>query len=288
MNIESEVLQKHYPFKLNRLELNNGNATNYIDEGEGDPIVMVHGNPTWSFYYRNLVNEFKDRYRVIVPDHMGCGFSDKPQDYEYTLDNHVKNLNALIERLELKNITLVVHDWGGAIGMGHAVTNPANIKKIVIFNSAAFRSQSIPATINLCKMAGIGEFIVRHFNAFAYPATFMAVEKPLPQDVKKAYLLPYGNYHDRVAVANFVKDIPLREDHRTYPTLTNIEENLQHLNCPKLIVWGGKDFCFHKEFFDRWLEFFPDAETMYLDKAGHYVLEDAIDEIIPRLNEFIN
>lgn len=288
MNIESEILQKHYPFKLNRLELADGNATNYIDEGEGDPIVMVHGNPTWSFYYRNLVNEFKERYRVIVPDHMGCGFSDKPQNYEYTLDNHVKNLNTLVKKLGLKNITLIVHDWGGAIGMGHAITNPENIKKIVVFNSAAFRSQSIPATINLCKVAGVGEFIVRHFNAFAYPATFMAVEKALPKDIKRAYLLPYGNYHDRIAVANFVKDIPLDENHRTYPVLANIEKNLGKLNCPKLIVWGGKDFCFHKEFFDRWLDFFPDAETMYLDQAGHYVLEDAIDEIIPRLKQFIN
>ncbi len=288
MNLESESFKKHYPFSQNSLVLESGHTMNYVDEGEGDPIVMVHGNPTWSFYYRQLINEFKAKYRVVVPDHIGCGLSEKPQKYSYTLENHVKNLNALVKKLDLKNITLIVHDWGGAIGMGHAVTDPSNIKKIVILNSAAFLSQSIPPSINLCKLPVVGEFIVRQFNAFAYPATFMAVEKSLPQEIKEGFLLPYGNYHDRVAVSNFVKDIPMNEDHKTYPVLKGIEESLNNLKCPKLVIWGGKDFCFHDEFYNRWLEIYPDAQKLYLQEAGHYLLEDAIEDIIPRLNEFIN
>ena len=287
MNLDSVIFKKHYPFSLNRFEVEGGHAINYIDEGEGDPIVMAHGNPTWSFYYRNIANHFKDRFRVVVPDHLGCGLSDKPQDYSYTLDNHVKNFTNLIQHLGLKNITSIVHDWGGAIGMGYATKYPENIKKIIILNSAAFRSKSIPPTINFCKTPILGNFIIRQFNAFAYPATFMAVEKKLSKEVKEGFLFPYKNYHDRVAVSQFVQDIPMSEGHRTYPVLKDIEDGLKKVTCPKLVVWGGKDFCFHDEFYHRWLEFYPDAKTFYLKDAGHYVLEDALDEILPRMDEFI-
>ncbi|WP_279384383.1 alpha/beta fold hydrolase [Geotalea toluenoxydans] len=123
-------ITKHYPFTGNYLDLN-GLAYHYLDEGSGDPVVMVHGNPSWSFYYRNLVLALRDRYRCIVPDHMGCGFSDKPDDdrYDYTLPRRVDDLERLLDHLQLsKNVTLVVHDWGGMIGMAYAVRHPERIK----------------------------------------------------------------------------------------------------------------------------------------------------------------
>ena len=119
-----------YPFQSHFLNLGENNL-HYLDEGKGDAILMVHGNPTWSFYYRNLVLAFRGHYRCVVPDHLGCGFSDKPQDYNYNLENHIQNLSKLVKFLDLKNITLVVHDWGGAIGMGFATRHPELIKRVV-------------------------------------------------------------------------------------------------------------------------------------------------------------
>jgi haloalkane dehalogenase len=127
VNIPSELKQE-YPFSSHFSSMKN-HKLHYIDEGSGDAILMVHGNPTWSFFYRNLAKHFSKNFRVVVPDHLGCGLSDKPQDYEYTLKNHIDNLEKLVLELGLTNITLVLHDWGGAIGMGLATRNPQLIKK---------------------------------------------------------------------------------------------------------------------------------------------------------------
>ena len=194
-------LQELYPFKNNYMTVE-GNELHYVDEGEGEPILMVHGNPTWSFYYRDLIKEFSTSNRVIAPDHIGCGFSDKPQDYEYMLENHISNIEKLVARLELKDITLVVHDWGGAIGFGLATRHPELIKKVVILNTAAYTCDYIPPQINICRTPLLGEAVIRGFNAFAGPATHMAVEKPLSKNVKKGYLLPYNNYKNRIPRRN--------------------------------------------------------------------------------------
>ena len=131
MNLKDDELKRIYPFKSNYLQIGGINY-HYVDEGESpagaETVLMLHGNPTWSFYYKELILALKDRYRVIVPDHIGCGLSDKPQDYDYTLENHIKNIETLADELGLKNITLAMHDWGGAIGMGFAVNNPDLIK----------------------------------------------------------------------------------------------------------------------------------------------------------------
>lgn len=280
-------LKEEYPFEQNKFNISDKYSINYVDEGDGEPILMVHGNPTWSFYYRNLIKEFSKTNRTIAVDNIGCGLSDKPQDYEYTLDNHINNLEKLVKDLNLKDITLIVHDWGGAIGMGYATRNPNNIKKVVILNTGAFRSNQIPLRISLCRMPIIGEFIVRAFNAFAYPATFMAVTKKLTNTIKKGFLLPYNNYKNRIAVANFVKDIPMTSDHISYETLLNVENKLKDISCKKLILWGRHDFCFDNSFLKKWQEVYPEATTHICETAGHYVLEDAKDETIAKIKEFL-
>ena len=131
-----ESLKKEYPFSSHYLKLQDGLKLHYVDEGNGSPIVMLHGNPTWSFFYRNLIKHFSGSNRVVVPDHMGMGLSDKPQDYQYTLENHINNLETLIANLGLEDITLVVHYWGGAIGFGYATRNLEKVKKVVIMNTA--------------------------------------------------------------------------------------------------------------------------------------------------------
>jgi len=161
-----EALKKGYPFKTPYIDLK-GVKYHYLDEGQGNPLVMLHGNPTWSFYYRRLVLALKDQYRIIAPDHIGCGMSDKPQKYNYRLSQHIDNLDILLNKLNLKDITLVMHDWGGAIGMGWAAKRPDRVKNIVLFNTAAFLSPLIPFRIRICRIPILGDIAIRGLNAFA-------------------------------------------------------------------------------------------------------------------------
>lgn len=284
--MENLGLKKVYPFRSHFLQLGKNNL-HYVDEGQGQPMLMLHGNPTWSFYYRNLIQTFSPKFRTVVPDHIGCGLSDKPQDYEYTLENHIQNAYQLIRFLDLKDIILVVHDWGGAIGFGLATRYPELFSKIVILNTAAYPSDHIPARINLLRQGKFGEWLTRKLNLFAWPATFMTTSKTLPSVIKAGYLMPYDSWENRVAVARFVQDIPMEKTHKTYKTLLDIEKKLKNLKQPKLILWGGKDFCFDRHFFEKWLEIYPDADAHWFAKAGHYVLEDALDEVSSKIWDFI-
>ena len=190
MEITSD-LKELYPFEGNFFD-NNNQRYHYLDEGPKDApvIVMVHGNPTWSFYYRNLVKGLCDKYRVIVPDHYGCGLSDHIDPTLYTLEKRIENLSSLLKHLDLKKYSLVVHDWGGAIGFGHAVDHVSQIEKMVILNTAAFKSKSIPRSIQLCKNSFFGDFLVRYLNGFCYPATFMTTVRKLTAKEKKViYIL---------------------------------------------------------------------------------------------------
>jgi haloalkane dehalogenase len=279
-------LKGEYPFNPH-FHMVEKESLHYVDEGSGEPLVMLHGNPTWSFFYRNLAKYFSQHnYRVVIPDHIGCGLSSKPQDYEYTLEHHITNTLSLIEKLNLKDITLIVHDWGGAIGMGVATRRPDLIKKIVVMNTAAFRSMEIPWRINILRNP-VGEWFIRSFNGFALPATTMAVIKPLPPEVKKGFVLPYSDYQSRIATAKFVRDIPMNDKHPTYKTLAGIEEKLKTLKVPVLILWGEKDFCFTTNFQKRWMEFFPKAKVRTWPDAGHYLVEDKTSEVINEIEIFL-
>ncbi|HVT74541.1 MAG TPA: alpha/beta fold hydrolase, partial [Lacunisphaera sp.] len=168
-------LQAIYPFEPRRYDTGRG-AMSYLDEGRGEEaVVMVHGNPTWSFFYRHLVLGLRERIRCIVPDHLGCGLSDKPQDFNYTLREHVANLRRLLDSLRLRRIHLVVHDWGGPIGLGAVLPRAERLDRVVILNTAAFADTRIPWRIRLCRTPLLGEWLVRGANGFAWPATRMAV-----------------------------------------------------------------------------------------------------------------
>lgn len=275
-----EELKSEYPFEQNTINISDNINMNYVDEGEGEVLLMLHGNPTWSFFYRNLIKEFSKTHRVISPDHIGMGLSSKPQDYNYSLDNHIKNIIKLIEHLSLKNITLVVHDWGGAIGYGVATRMPENIKQIITLNTGAFLSKEIPFSISICKIPHFGEWLVREFNLFAGPATIMAPVIPLPKLIKKGFLFPYNSYENRIATARFVKDIPLKKSHQSYSILEEIDHKLKDLKCKVSLIWGMKDFCFTPSFLKRFKEYFPNANSYELPNAGHYLLEDELEEVI--------
>jgi haloalkane dehalogenase len=278
-----------YPFESHYVDIR-GQRYHYIDEGEGDVLLFVHGNPTWSFAWRNLVKELSRDHRVIAVDHMGCGLSDKPQDTPYTLDTHIGNLKDFIETISLTQVTLLAHDWGGAIGMGVAGRVPKRFARFVLFNTAAFRSQRIPLRIAACRIPVLGPLAVRGLNLFARAALWMAVEKHerMTPAVRAGYLAPYDSWQNRVAVLRFVQDIPLRPSHPSYETLVGVEEELaQFRSSPMLFVWGERDWCFTAEFLREFQRRFPQAETLSLPDAGHYVFEDAHERIAPRVREFL-
>ena len=295
MRKEDPEFKELYPFESHYCRLNSGISMHYIDENidtstDKEILLMLHGNPSWSFYYRNLIPAFSTQYRVIVPDHIGMGFSDKPQDYEYTLQNHLDNLSELLVRITSgkERVNLIVHDWGGAIGMGWAIKNRQRTGKIVILNTGAFLSTEIPFRINICRIPLFGALAIRGFNAFAYGATRMAVEKPMSPEVKSAYLLPYDNWDNRIATLRFVQDIPLKPKAPSYKLLQKIDHNLRNLREKKmLILWGGKDWCFNNHFFVEWRKRFPHAKFEYYDNGGHYVLEDKNSAITLKLKEFL-
>jgi haloalkane dehalogenase len=225
---------------------------------------------------------------VIVPDHIGCGLSDKPQDWSYRLEDHVDNLVALIDHLSLTNITLVVHDWGGAIGMGAAVKRPEAIARIVVTNTAAWRSLAIPPSIAMVKLPVLGALAVRGFNGFAKIATWRATAKGLSSIARDGLLLPYDSWAHRIATLRFVQDIPLHSAHPSYAALSDIDDGIGTLaSRPMLVLWGNDDFCFTPRFRDEWSRRFPDAEVHAWDDIGHYVMEDAPERVLERIDQFL-
>ena len=288
MAMRLEPIRHLYPFEPHYFDTG-GPRMHYVDCGGGSAVVMLHGNPTWSFYYRDLIRGLCDAYRVIAPDHVGCGLSDKPQDYRYTLATHIDNLERLIDNLGLDEITLAMHDWGGGIGCGFAVRHPQRVRRLIVFNTAAFPGRT-PLRIRACRLPILGPVIVRGLNAFARSGIRMACKNHsrMTPDVRAGYLLPYDSYANRVAILRFVQDIPVGPSHRTYPLLRSIEAGLAELrDHPMLICWGMRDFCFTEAFLDGWIERFPQAEVHRFAEAGHYVVEDAAEEILPRLRGFL-
>lgn len=281
-----------YPFTSNYFDLG-GTTMHYLDEGprEAPVVVMVHGNPTWSFYWRTLIPQISKTHRVIVPDHIGCGFSDKPQNYPYTLEQHVTNLEKLLAHLDVHNITLVMHDWGGGIGSGYATRHPENIKAMVVTNTSAFFRPVLYWGIKLARLPILGDILIRGFNAFLLAAFVMGTSqsKRFNKAIRAGYLHPYRNWHDRIAILRFVQDIPMNVSHPTRQTINEIENKLQLLNeKPMLIFWGVDDPVFTTEaFLAGWIEHFPDAEVYELENAGHFVIEDAHERILPRITSFL-
>jgi haloalkane dehalogenase len=236
-----------------------------------------------------LINQLVSAgFRCVVPDHVGCGLSDQPQKYDYTLKRRIDDVERLVDYLGISSFSMVVHDWGGAIGCGLAGRRPNALEKMVLLNTAAYHSKRIPLRIALVKLPVIGPFIIRGLNGFAGAAANMSVVQPLSKPVRRGFLWPYRTWSKRVAVWNFVKDIPLRESHPSYATLSEVEKGLELLRAkPIQVVWGGKDFCFNDHFLQRWQEVFPDSKTCYHENCGHYILEDGGLQIWEEIRAFL-
>lgn len=271
-----------------------GLSMHYLDEGQGEPVVMVHGNPSWCWLYRDLVAALKPGYRCLVPDHIGMGLSDKPDDerYRYTLDSRVADFGAFIDRMVPSGtVTLVVHDWGGAIASAWAVRNPERVRRMLVFNTAAFpmlADKKLPRTLRLVRNTRFGAMLVERFNAFAAGAAWIGAVRGLSREERAAYVAPYDTPIARRATLRFVQDIPLAEGDPAYATIAATGKGLIALaDKPMLILWGLRDFVFDRDYFDEWCTRFPRAEAIGFADAGHYVIEDARETIIPKVAEFL-
>jgi haloalkane dehalogenase len=280
-----------YQFKSHEIRLD-GLRYHYLDEGTGPVLLLSHGNPTWSFFWRDIVTALRGQYRLIVVDHIGCGLSDKPpaDKYPYRLARRADDLNRLVETLDLKDITLVAHDWGGAIGMGAAVRNPSRYVRFVLMNTGAFRAPTCPWKIHLVHVPIVGQVGVQGLNLFVKAALTETVAKPerMTPQIKAGFAAPYDSWTNRVAVYRFVQDIPLKPTHPSYQTLVAIENGMaQFRDRPVCLIWGMKDWCFTPWFIDKFREFLPQAEVHKIEDAAHYLVQDSPEEVVGVMREFL-
>ena len=269
-----------------------GHTLRYLDEGTGPEVLLcVHGNPTWSFYYRKVIERFSSDYRVIAVDHVGCGRSDKPsrEAFPYTLSSHRDNLIALIDALDIQRITLIAHDWGGAIGLSSVLERMPKLQRVVLLNTGAFPPPYLPMRIAACRAPVLGSLAVRGLNAFARAAITMAMSRNrMTPDVARGLLAPYDSWKNRVAIDAFVRDIPMTPQHVTYKTLADLEQRLPDLaEIPSLLVWGMQDWCFRPECLRRFEAVWPQATAIEIADAGHYILEDAPQETLDAISRFL-
>ncbi len=272
-----------------------GMRLHYIDEGDGDPVVMLHGNPTWSFFYRHLIEDLRNAYRVVVPDHIGCGLSDKPDDsrYDYTLTRRVDDLEALLDHLGLdRDLTLVLHDWGGIIGMTFAARHPERIARLVVTNTAAFHKpagKSFPTALALFRDSPAGAWLARGANLFVRGTGWIGCKtQRLSRETRDAYAAPYDSWEHRIAIHRFVQDIPLRSGDRSYGVITEVQDRLHLLrSIPMMIAWGLQDFVFDEPILNEWVRRFPEAEVHRFTRAGHLLFEDEREAVNGLVQRFL-
>ena len=290
-------LYPDYPFLPKRFDRGGGIGLSYLDEGPADapPVLMLHGNPSWSYYWRHLVAGLKDGYRCIVPDHVGMGLSDMPSDadYDYTLASRVEDLDRLVASLDLKGpITLAVHDWGGMIGFAWALRHPGRVARLVILNTSSFplpENRRLMWQIAVGRIPLLGAVLIRGFNFFARGAADLGVARPIPSASRKALLAPYDSWNHRRAVHRFVQDIPLKSGDTAWDLVKQAEAALpDYRDVPAFIGWGLQDFVFDQDFLARFVKELPNATQKIYGDAGHYVLEDKHEELVPAIRQFLD
>jgi haloalkane dehalogenase len=287
MNYPTWLDREEYPFEGHDFDLEMGRM-HYVDEGQGEPIVMVHGNPTWSFLYRHVIKEFSSGYRCIAMDHLGFGLSDKPTEWSYLPEEHSHNLAALLDSLGLNDITLVVQDWGGPIGLSYALDHPDKIKRLIILNTWMWPVNKDWYYFAFSKFTGgfLGRFLIKRFNFFARVIMPLAYgnSKKLTNEVHQHYLQPLQNAEERKGCWVLPREI------------TGSTEWLDHLwsrrealaDKPKLIVWGMKDIAFREKELNEWLDAYPDSNVVRLENVGHYVQEEGKVELSQAMRLFYN
>ena len=292
--IDDGAYRHLYPFRSRYQDIG-GFRYHYLDEGAGDPVVMLHGNPTWSFYYRHLVKTLAPTCRAIVPDHIGCGYSEKPPPgrYPYRLARRVTDLELFLDRLGIdRDVSLIVHDWGGMIGLVWALRHRNRLKRLVITNTSGFLppgGKALPWRLKLIRNLSVfGAPAVIYANLFARAALFMAPRRRLARDVRRGLVAPYNSPANRIATLKFVQDIPLSPGDPSYALVARVDADLTRLaSIPMLILWGLHDFVFDRDYLAEWERRFPRAEVHTFPNAGHYLLEDEPQAVGTIVQQFI-
>lgn len=289
-------LESLYNFTPNVLRAHHGGANgarvHFVDEGprSTEAVIFQHGNPSWSFAWRRALASLRQARRVVAVDMLGCGLSDAPRTFEYRLANHVASLEAVIESLGLERIHLVLHDWGGAIGMGYARRHPEKIASITALNTAAFPGGRMPWRIGVLRTPVLGTALMRGLGVFEKAALSMAVtkERTLTGLVRRGYVGPYTSWRERIAVDAFVKDIPTNPRHPSWDELARTGDSVSSFaHLPAQLLWGERDFCFTPALRAQWLERLPHAEVHTFEEAGHYLFEDEPEAFVERLTTFL-
>lgn len=291
-------IQAEYPFTHNFFDSPMG-AMHFVDEGEGEPVLMLHGNPTWSFLYRKIIPEIAKTHRVIAPDHIGFGLSDKPsEESAYTLKAHIDNLEALVLELDLQAITLVVQDWGGPIGLGLAARHPDRIKALVVLNTFGFYPPidgvdpdrlKLPPPLLLMRARAIGDFIVRRLGFFERQVMKLATATKRDRKTRRAYTGIFTSFASRAGVMAFPRMIPTNTKHPAAKIL--LEDTgpfLDSYDGPAKIFWGVKDPLIPIGALAAWKKRLPQAEVTEFAQARHYLQDDEPETLVAGLKDFLH
>jgi haloalkane dehalogenase len=271
----------------------------FVDVGPraGRPVVLVHGNPSWGYLYRHFIPPLVAAgHRVIVPDHLGFGRSDKPASAEaYRVQRHARRFEALIESLDLRGATICLHDWGGPIGLFWASRHPERVHSLVILNTWVHRPTGpvdLPLPLRLARMRGVGELLVKGLHvivrAFLLGAGVLERER-LTTNVRRAYLAPHRTWSARAGILRFPRDFPAGPEGDVAAFQDEIHRGMAALaSVPVFIAWAGKDVVLGRAILDRWLADFPNATLLELPGSGHFLQEDAHELVIPAIVDFLD
>lgn len=300
---QSETWREHYRFASHEFLADDKWRMHYVDEGRVDEVrppedsshseqatlLFVHGNPTWSFHWRRLIQSFSSTHRCVAMDHIGCGLSEKPA-VTLRLEDRIRHVQQLIKFLNLQRITLIAQDWGGAIGLGTMLRHSDHLERIMLLNTGAFRPWFIPWRIRVCRTPLMGRMALQGGNLFSKAALRMTTARnSLAKEIAEAYLAPHDSWANRRAVYDFVEDIPLSAAHPTWQTLGQIEDALPSLAHLRIsLVWGMRDWCFTPECLRRFQQVWPQAEVTEIEDAGHWIVEDAPDEVQKALGKLLS
>jgi haloalkane dehalogenase len=275
-----QFLRSVYPFEQHYIKLKSGPTMHYIDEGSGEMVVLLHGHPTWSFFFRNLVLLLRRDFRCLAIDHIGYGLSDKPQHYHYNIKTHIDNAINFAEQMKFRKFHIVAHDFGVAVALALAERWPERISSMSFLNSAVFLLQKLPSIILFFKFPLFTFFLSRFLNVFTHACLHLGVASVLPSEISQGYLYPYGSFSNRVAISAGVDDIPWLQDHPSMETLTPICDKAFILSNKKIkFFWADDDFRYSFDVLRAWAKVLPQARYKRYPGAGHYLLEDSPEAI---------
>ena len=290
------VLGDLYPFEDRYTTLDDGTCMHHIEMGRSGlrrpTFLLLHGNPTWSFLYRDFMKPLSKLGRVVAVDHVGFGRSDHPEQAGYhTLERHIANLEAFVEKNKLRRVIVVVQDWGGPIGLGWATRHPDLVAGLVIMNSWAFTEKvpmKLPWAFKAMKAPKVGEFVFGRRNAFVEQFIPKMLMAPPDRRVMEGYRHPFPNRRSRLAMVETPRMIPTGPEHPDWATMDAIEKALPGLDVPATILWGSKDPAFAKRYAWAFAESLPQAsKPEFFDDAGHWLQEDIPAVLVDRVRDFV-